>query len=526
MRPTSPQEGIVDAEVGAPGGLRAARRDPPGGHVHGRVVGRPAALYDPQRGTAGGLEAGRLGRAGYGAQRLPPLGGVHAANPLDEGGGHVAPDHGLAEGTGPRHESRHERERVSHGGAVAERPGEHRDPPPAVRQDLDRVRPDADEQLAGVPCRARQVAAPVDRHHAALVRAAPRPAHGVERRRGQREHRGEVLRERLRRGPAVSRPRGCVQAVAPVAQHRVQLGEGADPGHRHEQVPPQEPHGVLHGALLVARAGVAVAAPHAVVGAEQREQVRLGDLPANPAAGLGGVVEDELAGRAPDPPEDASQPRAHALRALGHAGDGVARVRVGQRDHEQLQAQPLARDHRPEVAVVPLRGAGRPLELEVAVPRARRPREPPLAHVAPHGGVGALVAPLLDEPVVDPLGGVALLARGAQVGLEHPVDPGGVRVDRRVRPVCGRGRLRRQVLHVGVLGDGVAAEAEPAGYLGPRHPLRVHRAYIIPHIQGHGHLLHPSRAALAKVHARENHTAGAAPPVPGGAALMLKLLSY
>ena len=223
-----------------------------------------------------------------------------------------------------------------------------------------------------------------------------------------------------------------------------------------------------------------------------------GHLAAQAPPGLGGVVEHELAGRPPDPPEDAGQPRAHALGALGHAGDGVARVRVGQADDEELQAQPLPGDHRLEVAVVRLGGAGRPLELEVAVPRARRPREPPLAHVALHGGVGALVAPLFDEPVVDSLGGVALLARGAQVGFEHPVDPGGVRVDRRVRPVCGRGGLRRQVLHVGVLGDGVAAEPEPAGYLGPRHPLRIHRAYIISHIQGHGHLLHPSRAVSPK----------------------------
>ena len=102
--------------------------------------------------------------------------------------------------------------------------------------------------------------------------------------------------------------------------------------------------------------------------------------------------------------------------------------------------------------------------------------------MALHGRVGALVAPLLHEAVVDPLRGVALLARRPEVGLEQIVDPADVRVYRGVRPVGGQGRLRRHVDHVGVAGDGVAAEAEPARDLRPRHPSRVHRADIIPYI--------------------------------------------
>ena len=298
-----------------------------------------------------------------------------------------------------------------------------------------------------------------------------------------------------------SRARDGVQPIAALPEQRVQLAERADPGHRREQVAPDEPHGVLDRALLVARVRVAVAAAHAVVGAEQREQVRLRHLAAHAAARLGGVVEHDLARGAADPPEHLGQAVAHALRALRHAGDGVARVGVGQRDDEQLEAQPLAADHRLEVAVVRL--------------RARRALEPPSAHMALHGRVGALVAPLLDEAVVDPPRGVALLSRGPEVGLEHPVDPAGVRVGRRMRPVGRQRRLRRQVLHVGVLRDGVPAEAESPGYLGARQAARLHRAYIIPCVQGHGHLLHPSRAVLAKVRARENHTAGAAPLVPG-----------
>ena len=165
---------------------------------------------------------------------------------------------------------------------------------------------------------------------------------------------------------------------------------------------------------------------------------------------------------------------------------------------EQLEAQPLAADHRLEVAVVRLRGAGRPLELEVAVPRAGRAIEPPSAHMSLHGRIGALIAPLLDEAVVDPLRGVALLARRPEVDLEQIVDPADVRVYRGARSVRRHRRLRRHVLHVGVAGDGVAAEAEPSRYLRPRHPFRVHRAYIIPYVQGHGHLLHPFRAVSPK----------------------------
>ena len=236
-----------------------------------------------------------------------------------------------------------------------------------------------------MPGRPGQVAPAVDRHHAALVGAAPRPAGGVEGGRGQREHRGEVLGERLGGGAAVAGARGGVQPVAALAQQRVQLGERADPGHGHEEVAPEEPHRVLHGALLVAGVGVAVAAPRAVVGAEQREQVRLGHLPADPAPRLGGVVEDELARCPADPAEDGGEPRAHALRSLRPARHGVARARVRQADDEQLQAQPLAGHLRLEVAVVDPRGAGRPLELEVAAPGARAAGEPPIAHVALDG---------------------------------------------------------------------------------------------------------------------------------------------
>lgn len=66
--------------------------------------------------------------------------------------------------------------------------------------------------------------------------------------------------------------------------------------------------------------------------------------------------------------------------------------------------------------------------------RARPPSPPPALHVPPHGGAGAPVAALRDQPVVDPPGGVALLAPAA------PVLPG-PRVDRR-RVRLEQGRCR------------------------------------------------------------------------------------
>ena len=124
-----------------------------------------------------------------------------------------------------------------------------------------------------MPGGAGQVAAAVHRHHATLVRAALDPADGVEGGRGQGEHGGEVLGERLRGRSAVACARGGVQPIASIPKQRVQLADRADLRDGHEQVSPDEAHGVLDRPLLVARVRVAVAAAHAVVGAEQRERL-------------------------------------------------------------------------------------------------------------------------------------------------------------------------------------------------------------------------------------------------------------
>ena len=369
------------------------------------------------------------------------------------------------------------------------------------------------------------VLAPVDLDVAALVRPHGHPPHGVEGHARQRPHLRQVLAQRLAAGPAVAAPRRRVEAGAALREAPVELGHRTEGRHRHEQVAPQEAHRVLDGALLVARVGVAVARLEPVVALELGEQGRLGHLAAHHPAGLGGVVEHHQPGRAAPAPEDLGQAGAHALRPLGPGRHALPVVGVGQRRHQQLQLERLAGDGRPEVAVVDLAGARPPLQLQVALPGPGRARQPPVPHEAPHRRVRPLEAALLDQPVVYAPGRVALLARGPRVGLEDRLDPGPVALQGRPLPGRGHGGGRRHVLHVGVLGDGVAAQPEPPGDLSPRDAVGVHRAYLVSCVLGHGHLLHPSRRALLENGARETIRRGP-PPALRGAALVPRLLSF
>ena len=104
---------------------------------------------------------------------------------------------------------------------------------------------------------------------------------------------------------------------------------------------------------------------------------------------------------------------------------------------------------------------------------------------------------------------------GPRVGLEDRLDPGPVALQGRL--LAGRGGGRRHVLHVGVLGDGVAAQPEPPRDLRPRDAVGVHRAYVVACVLGHGHLLHPSRRALLKNGARETIRRGPPPALRGAA---------
>ncbi len=229
-------------------------------------------------------------------------------------------------------------------------------------------------------------------------------------------------------------------------------------------------------------------------GPELREQPRFRDLPAHHPARLGGVVEHHRRRGAAPAAEDLEQPGAQALRPLRHEGDALPVVRVRKRRDQQLEVEGPPADRGAEVPEIDLAGAGRPLELEVPLSARRRPGKPELADEPLHGGVRAAVAALGDEPVVDPPGGVALLPRGPEVGLENARDPFLVALERGPAPPLGHRRGGRHVLHVGVLRHGVPAHVEHSGDLGPRAPGGIHRPYVIHCVQGHGHLLHPSRA--------------------------------
>jgi hypothetical protein len=205
----------------------------------------------------------------------------------------------------------------------------------------------------------------------------------------QGQHPGEVLAERLRRGRPGPAPRAGVDPLAAGPEPLVELVDRGGLGHGDEQVPAEEPHGVLDGALLVAGVRVAEADLAAVVGPEVREQLGLGDDAAEHAPGLRGVVEHEDARGPPGPLEDEAQAPAEALGPLELHCHAEAGVRVGQRHDEEPEGARDARDDRAERPVVDLRGAGLPGELEVALARGARVPAPPLAHVSAHGRVGA-----------------------------------------------------------------------------------------------------------------------------------------
>ena len=334
---------------------------------------------------------------------LPAARAVHPVDARDERLGHVAPDGRLAEGPRPGHERRRQGHGVAHGRPLPEGAGQHRDPAAAVGEDLDGGGPHAQQQLPAVPGGARHVLAPVDPRVAALVRLGPDPPHGVE---------GDPWAGRASpRGPPAAPPpwagraarRGGPQPGAPVGEHRVQLGHRPDRRDGHEQVAPQEPHGVLLRALLVARVRVAEPRLEAVMAPELREQPRLDDGPSQAPARLGGVVGDHHPRGAAPAAEDLPEPRAQALRGLRPQRGALPLVGVRRGQDEELQVEGLPGDHGAEVAEVDLAGARRPLELEVALAAARRAGPAPVGDEAPHRRAGPLVAALGDEPAVDPL---------------------------------------------------------------------------------------------------------------------------
>lgn len=264
------------------------------------------------------------------------------------------------------------------------------------------------------------------------------------------------------------------------------LPEGAGPGHGHEHVRPHERDLALDAPLLVAGVGVAEPGLETAVGPEAAEELGephlVGDAPADARR----VVEGHQRGHAADVEGDVLEALANALwgRAAGHLEPAHARVR--ERGHEE--AHPLSAAGRVEVGLpeVDLRRPGLPLEAGERLPGPRAQLAPPLLHVLLHGGAAAVVA-VLPYGAVDPPRRVALLAPGASVRLEHPVDPRLVGVELR-----GSGRPdrwpRREVGLAEELPDRLAVVPRDPRYLGDAMPLRVKPSYII----GLWHVWYPS----------------------------------
>ena len=145
-----------------------------------------------------------------------------------------------------------------------------------------------------------------------------------------------------------------------------------------------------------------------------------------------------------------------------HPGVGLAEVDL------DLSGQPARRQEALGVPAVALAG-----HLLPALPR-----------VALHGGVRALVAPLVPEPHVHPHGRVALLAPVPAVVVEPGVDRLPVRREQLALRLLPLRRLGRQVLHPGVLPGRRLRDADR-----PRN-----RGYRFPDSRPSAHVLYPVHA--------------------------------
>ena len=324
-------------------------------------------------------------------------------------------------------------------------------------------RPEPDDHLPAGALGRRRVPVPaVDAHLALLVGARPPVLHALERARGERQHRREVVLEQPGLRPPLPVVLLARHVARPPRQPLVVPVDVPHPRDRYEEVPPLRPDLVLHGALLVAGVGVAEPVLEPVVGAAGLEEPGGADPVAHAAPDPGRVVEDDPGWDAADELEDVPGALAHALRVL--AGEHLGEPHVGvweARDEVGHLAPRAPRDER-RVAEVDLRDPRGPVEVEEAV-RGAPEAEPRLPHVAPDGLLGHVGAALVDEPAPDPVRRVPLL----------PVLPGVVReplVHERRPPVHLRGfplprlgGLRREVLHPRVLVDRVARHAQLAG---------------------------------------------------------------
>ena len=158
------------------------------------------------------------------------------------------------------------------------------------------------------------------------------------------------------------------------------------------------------------------------------------------------------------------------LGRLGRIGLHEAGIRVRQVHAEEMDLLAHPADHRDSFAKIDLGVAWRVDQRYEHL--ARRDARP--ADIVLHRGVPTCISVLIAQPLIYPLGGVALLHRSVLVGCEDSVDHAQKRIELRSRrslrpPVSGRRRERAHLL------DRPRVLAEPRCRLALRQSLDEHR---------------------------------------------------
>lgn len=186
-----------------------------------------------------------------------------------------------------------------------------------------------------------------------------------------------------------------------------------------------------------------------VVGTHQGEAFRLGTV-----AALQHPHHRRLQVVVAHPPGDAAEvlERQHVtleerLLRLRAERDVERTARVRQPHHEHPALHPRAADGGVELTEVDLTlGAGQVGLRDRDLAMVQAELDPAPRHVARHRHLRHLRAVLSDQPLPDPPGGMALLARRVTVSQQPAVDHRGPRVDRRTLSrgiTLSRGRLSR-----------------------------------------------------------------------------------
>ena len=274
-------------------------------------------------------------------------------------------------------------------------------------------------------------------------------------------------------------------AAAIRQQLLVQRGKAGGMGHRHQEVPPDQPDQPLHLALVVALARPAEPIGEQVMRLQFAEHARPlpRPVPQDPGHRQLGVVIQDRRRHPAEERERRNVPGAERLRRLRRIGLHEAGVAVRQVHGEEVDLPLHPADHRQRLAKVRLR-----------MPRIMPQRHehlplplPPRQHVVLHDRQPAAITVLVAQTLEDPLRGVPLLRRPALILFQDLVDDPHERIQLRTRrrpaaPVSRRHRERQHLRYR------PRVDAKPTRRLAPADPLDLNRV-ANPRIQLHA--LHP-----------------------------------